>query len=131
MKEFLFHFQGSIMSKLINLTPHAIVLALSNGDRVTIPSSGIARVTTLPSSLEEIEGIPVPVASRTQFGEIVGLPDSQEGTFFIVSLIVAGALNGSRHDCLCPGTGPNDNVIRFADGPQKGQIEAVTRLNRA
>lgn len=113
---------------LVNLTPHPIVLQTPGGERVTLPPSGtVARVSATPGELEAVDGIPVPVAGRTIFGAVEGLPAPQPGTFFVVSALVGSALKGSRDDVLCPGTGPRDGAIR--DG--NGRIEAVTRLVRA
>lgn len=113
---------------LINLTPHPIVLQTASGERVTLPPSGtVARVSTTPGDLEELPGIPIPVAGRTVYGTVEGLPEPRPGTFFVVSAMVGAALNGSRNDVLCPGTGPQDGAIR----DENGRIEAVTRLVRA
>lgn len=112
---------------VINLTPHSIVLRALSGEETTIPSSGVARVTSTPGALEAIPGIPVPVAGATTFGEVAGLPAPQDGAWFVVSAIVGAALRGSRPDVLVPGTGPNDGAIR----DEKGHIAAVTRLVRA
>jgi hypothetical protein len=113
--------------RIINLTPHSIVLRAPSGDETTIPSSGVARVTSTPGALETISGIPVPVAGTTTFGEVTGLPAPEEGAWFVVSAIVGAALRGSRADVLCPGTGPADGAIRN----EQGQVIAVTRLVRA
>lgn len=111
---------------LINLTPHTINL-ISDADAIAIPSSGVARTTATPGALGAIDGIPVPVAERTTYGEVVGLPDPQEGVFYIVSAIVGAALKGTRDDVLCPGTGPQDGAVR----DEAGRIIGVTRLVRA
>ena len=37
--------------KLVNLTPHSIVLQAANGDRIVVPPSGqLARVTSQPGT---------------------------------------------------------------------------------
>lgn len=114
--------------QLVNLTPHAIVLAAPDGDRVTVQPSGVvARVSTTPGALFTVPGVPVPVAGRTYFGEVTGLPPAQRGYMFIVSSLVGAALVGTRPDVLVPGTGPADEPIR----DEQGRIVAVTRLVRA
>lgn len=114
--------------KLINLTPHTIVLRGADGVDHPIPPSGVvARVATTPGTLGAVDGVPVPVMGRTLFGDVEGLPASEEGTMFVVSALVGSALGGSRDDVLQPGTGPRDEAIRDADG----RIVAVTRLIRA
>ena len=88
--------------KLINLTPHDIVVRLSDGDRV-IPASGtVARVATSHVPAGTIDGIPV---SAQTFGQIEGLPEPQEGVTFIVSAIVlAAAKEIGRTDVVAPDT---------------------------
>ena len=136
------------MVTLVNLTPHAIVLQAADGVRTTIPPSGtVARVTSLPGTSEMIEGIPVPVCSPQEWGEITGLktcygvkPEDQDTMYIVSSVVLARIiliLGPYNHNCVAPGTGPNDGAIRepdtLADGtpnPRKGQIVAVTRLVR-
>ena len=109
---------------MLNLTPHAITLALSTGESVTFPPSGqLARVT----SQEVVVGVlhvmhasqmrRVPVIER-QFGEVEGLPEY--GTPCLVSALVLSACPG-RAGVYAPDTGPT--AIR-----ENGQVVAVTRL---
>lgn len=112
--------------KILNLTPHPIVLRTPEGEDITLPSAGVARVATLPGNVEHVPGLPVPVASAPAFGAIEGLPDPEPGTVFIVSGMVASRAFG-RADVFSPGTGPADGAIRDA----AGRIVAVTRLVRA
>lgn len=116
---------------IVNLTPHPIVLVTENGNRWTFPSSGVCRVATSAGALEDVAGIPVPVAGATTFGQIEGLPAPVDGTVFIVSGMVASALvqQGVRNraDVLVPGTGPQEGAVRDAEG----RIVGVTRLVRA
>jgi hypothetical protein len=115
--------------KLVNLTPHPIVLQAKDGSRTAIePSGSVARVASTPGQLVDW-GLPVPVAMPQTWGSVEGLPEFEEGTLYIVSLLLLGRPEvQARGDCLAPGTGPNDGAVRVADGPRKGQIEAVTRL---
>jgi hypothetical protein len=116
--------EGEETMKLVNLTPHAITL-VSGDTKITLPSEGIARVDATPGTLRTVEGVPVPIADPTVYGEVIGLPEPQEGTLYVVSLMV---LERCRHraDVVAPGTGPKDLPIRNA----QGQIEGVTRLVR-
>ena len=114
---------------LVHLPPHPIGLSV-DGVVTTVPPSGtVARVSSTPGAqCGVIHG--VPVFLPPSFGAVEGLPAPQEGTVFIVSLLVASALQAAglfRPDVVCPGTGPQDGAVR----DEQGRIVAVTRLNRA
>ena len=127
--------------KLVNLTPHSIVLQGPDGDRIVVPPAGqLARVASQPGTrLDEAgdyEGAPCPLYGAPNWGAVEGLPAYEPGTILIVSALVAG--QSRRYDVFSPGTGPNDGAIREPDelpvgypNPRKGQIVAVTRLIRA
>lgn len=137
--------------KFINLTPHSMtfradvtntVAAPAEGDIIVAPRLGEdgkpapARVSSTPGvQVGEASGIPV--FGAPTWGSVEGLPeDADEGTtLIIVSLQVLErlrALGSTRTDIVGPGTGPQDGAIRFGEeaGPRKGQVFAVTRLNR-
>lgn len=86
----------------INLTPHTINIFDSEGNHVLdIPTSGmVARCAQHEQAICEIDGVPV---TRQYFGEVQGLPEPEEGTFLIVSRMVAEAVGLSRTDLLVPG----------------------------
>lgn len=91
-------------TKIINLTPHPIVL---NGGRVIQPSGTVARVSATYVPDGSIDGIPV---SKQAFGNIVDLPMQQPDTFYIVSAVVlAAAKAAGRTDVVAPDTG---NAVR-------------------
>lgn len=92
-----------VEKKLINLTPHDIVVLVENGDKITIPASGtIARVQAEQVLKSKINGIPV---FEQTFGDIDGLPAPEADTYYIVSAIVlAAAKAAGRTDCLAPNT---------------------------
>ena len=100
---------GAIRS--INLTPHAIKL---NDGRVFDPSGTIARVT---SSFTDFDANGV---ARQVFGDVQNLPAATDGTMYIVSALVLGALNGSRSDVVAPATGHTDTIRN-----DKGHIVSV------
>lgn len=82
--------------KIINLTPHALNLMPEgpDGPVVTIPPSGqVARCTVDRVQVDTVtmDGIAIPV-NRTQFGAVMGLPDPQPDTIYIVSAVVAQAV---------------------------------------
>lgn len=102
---------------IVNLTPHDIVLCGK-----TITASGtIARCSETSHQIDEIDGIPVNVK---EYGQITGLPAAQAGTIYIVSAIVAQALNGSREDCFV-----GDKAVRNSAGQIIG-IEALAFIPR-
>ena len=110
---------------LKNLTPHAICLHLPNGDVVSLPSVGVARVAALPRVASSVSGLPVPVLPAPVWGAVEGLPAPQKDVVFIVSGMVLEALRGSgRSDVFAPGTGPTDGAVRN----DKGQVVGVTTL---
>lgn len=93
-----------VEKKLVNLTPHDLVVVLENGDKITIiPASGtVARVQAEQVLNGDINGIPV---FEQTFGDIVGLPAPEAGTYYIVSaLVLSAAKAAGRTDCLAPNT---------------------------
>ncbi len=104
-----------IDEKIVNLTPHAIVLMDEEGSVIaTFPPSGqVARVNTSVEVVGSLHGAPV---KRTVFGEVNGIPDPEEGTVYLVSTLVAQA--AKRGDVVSPDTGPT--AVR-----KDGQIAGV------
>jgi len=91
-------------TKLINLTPHPLMIYGDSGTVVTVPPEPQpARCTT---SFEEIgpafdiEGIAVPQV-RVTYGTLENLPEPREGTIYVVSSIAAMAVP-ERHDVFIP-----------------------------
>ena len=112
---------------IVNLTPHNIVLQDADGVRTVIASSGVARVASTPGALENVEGVPVPIAGRATYGAVEGLPGPVEGTLYVVSAMVLGRPEcQGRDDVVGPGTGPKDGAIRN----EAGNVIAVARLVR-
>ena len=105
--------------KFVNLTPHKIVVMKKDSSKFEIEPSGVvARVATLEKVAGEIDGIPV---IKRDFGNVENLPELQEGTIYIVSSLVLGAIK-NRPDVVAPDTGAT--AIRNS----QGQIEAITRF---
>lgn len=101
--------------RLVNLTPHAIHLmpAGPGGPTVTIPPSGTAaRCATQRVQVDTItvDGVQVSV-NRTQFGAVDGLPGPQPDTLYLVSVIVAQAVAGTRTDVVMV-----DDAVRDEEG---------------
>lgn len=83
------------MPNFINFTPHAITL----NDGRTFASAGIARVGNTFTSFEND-------VCNVTYGDITGLPESVEGTLYIVSAMVLSAAKAAgRTDCVAPATG--------------------------
>lgn len=91
--------------KLVNLTTHEIVIFPARGTTaLTIPPSGIvARLSTRREQVNSITadgGFLIPI-NRTVFGDISGLPESEEGTLYIASALLAQAvLTRGRKDVV-------------------------------
>ena len=96
------------MTKIINLTPHAINIT----DGPTFPASGtVARVSVQQVDAGTIAGVPV---KKQTFGEIVDLPDPADDTIYIVSaLVLSAAKAAGRTDCVAPDTA---NAVRDDNG---------------
>lgn len=113
--------------KLVNLTPHAVVYRNGEGKDFTFPSGGSARVDVIPgkSFTHSIEGVgDVVVNTPAPAGEVIGLPEPDGETIYIVSSIVLTHRSvAGRDDVVAPATGPNDGAIRV-----DGQVKAVTKF---
>lgn len=93
--------------KIVNLTPHSINLYLGDVDQVLgeIPPSGIvARVT---EEIEEVSSeyideslVPVKIYKKV-YGNLVGLPAPEAGTYYVTSILAAQAAKEmGRNDIL-------------------------------
>ena len=99
----------------VNLTPHTINVRLANGSFRTIePSGTVARVSSVTEVVKTIEGINI---VKQTFGEITGLPEFEQDTYYIVSRMVKDRLTG-YDNVLVPGAPIRDekSVIIGADG---------------
>lgn len=93
---------------ILNMTPHKVdVIDENNLIIFSFPSSGTIRLEAKTVCVDGIGRIPL---SKTIFGEPVGLPKYQEGTYYIVSQLVKSALP-QRTDLLVPA-----EVIRDKEG---------------
>jgi hypothetical protein len=120
---------------IVNLTPHDIRIRVEDSSEavelptdVVIPPSGtIARVSSVSKKVKDLEGIGIYDVS---WGEVVGLPDPQDETTYVVSSMVASVVP-YRYDLFTP---KGEGTIRFpADHPNermRGQIFAVRGLQR-
>ena len=104
---------------VVNKTPHQVHILDENGQvvRTYEKSEGQIRLAVKTVKDEPLGDVPT---SRTVFGEPEGLPDFQEGTFYIVSQLVKNALP-NRTDLLVPA-----EVVR----DEKGNIVGCKSLGR-
>jgi len=86
---------------VINKTPHAVNIVGPNGQVVRTYEKGDSQIRL---AVITIRGINLPdgtPTSKTEFGDPEGLPDFEQGTFYIVSQMVQTALP-ERKDLLVP-----------------------------
>lgn len=77
------------MTEICNLTPHAVNLVGDDGNVIrTYEPIGLARAEQMSVVCGTLDGIEL---VKTVFGKVEGLPDYQEGVFYIVSAITANA----------------------------------------
>lgn len=81
----------------INFTPHPIAIIQGNTTRIT-PSSGEARVASTMVAAGEVDGVAI---IRQIMGDVEYLPEPGDGTYIIVSRMVAAACP-DRQDLLVP-----------------------------
>ena len=97
------------MANIKNLTPHDVRVLNDNTEVVvTLNSEGIARVSSETQVVDTLNGVPI---TETVFGEVTGLPPETEGTYYIVSRMVASAAS-DRRDLLVPGLQVRDEQGR-------------------
>jgi hypothetical protein len=100
------------MSTLVNLTPHVINMMHADGSIEVIEASGVvARHTEQRIIVGSVNGIALYAVS---YGEVSGLPEQTEDTFYIVSMPVRLALP-TRKDLLSPG-----DLVRDSEGKPIG-----------
>lgn len=99
--------------RLVNLTPHSITVVGDSGETIlTIPPAGVVARCSVKKERVATIGINnfnIPVSWVT-FGEVVDLPEPQDGTIYIVSRAVAEARR-DRDDLLVP-----DDLVRDEEG---------------
>ena len=99
------------MVKIINLTPHKLNIVRENGSIEIEPSGVIARCKVLAEQVGtiEVDGISIPVNKKV-YGEVEGLPEKKQDTIYVVSSLVAQAVQG-RDDVFVP-----DELVRDEEG---------------
>jgi hypothetical protein len=89
--------QIKTMKKIVNLTPHALVVI--GEELMEIPASGqVARIVTTSQKVGSVDGIPLQV---TVLGDVIDLPTKREDTLLVVSAMVRTSLP-NRTDLVSP-----------------------------
>ena len=100
--------------RIVNLTPHEVKIVDGGNNVVAVfPSDGVARVSQYDVLVDEINLIPV---VKTEFGEVLDLPEPAEDTVFIVSRItveVARARGLNTDDLLITSGAVRDDQGRI------------------
>lgn len=94
--------------KIVNLTPHIVRL---NSGKEFPPSGTVCRVSSFYKETE-------PGFFRVNFGEVIGIPEPEPETRYIVSGLVMSALP-ERTDLIAPATGHPECVRK------EGQVYSV------
>ena len=94
---------------LVNKTPHPITLVLEDGAKITLepvlptPRVSSSSVKTANYVVTDSDGVKHEIIREAPvFGEVVDLPEPQEGVLYIVSMLVA-ARASNRTDLVSPG----------------------------
>ena len=103
-----------------NLTPHTINFVSPEGHPVIDiePAGTVARVSVNTEMVGEIDGIPV---TKSVYGEVVDLPEPEDGTIYIVSALVAGRVP-EREDVFIPSESVRDENGRIIGCKSLGHI---------
>lgn len=112
--------KGVIMKNLVNLTPYVITVCKTDGTIIrSIPASGrLARVACDTVQYSQLEDIPLTVSV---YGEVVGLPDPEENTVYIVSSLVASRVP-EREDVFIPSGSVRDSEGRIIRCTSLGHV---------
>lgn len=114
--------EGEIEMKIINLTPHDVVIISEGKEKKIYPKSGkMARVATNSVVVGEVDGVAI---VSQKYGEVDGLPEPKAGTLYIVSMVVRLALP-DREDLISPDTSPQSTIR-----DENGQIIGVRQFVR-
>ena len=116
---------------ILNCTPHTINFVNNAGEvvRSIEPSGILPRVSSTIEVVGEIDGIP---DESTSYGEVVDLPEKQDGVILVVSAMVASRLP-DRDDLRIPGRQVRNDrgqIIgcRSLSNPNKGFAEAEAKI---
>lgn len=105
------------IEEVLNVTPHTVGFFDEEATPLLeVPSTGLARVSAQTSVVGylRINGTLIP-QTHTQYGEVEGLPEPQEGTIIVVSGMIVSALAQQgirRADLFVPGMQLRDEAGR-------------------
>ena len=108
----------SKIQRVVNLTPHTVRVCVGKDIFSLEPSGKVARLRIKTTPHGTVQKMPIVLSSD---GEIMNVPEPEEGVVYIASSVVAKALK--RDDVLSPDT-TNDGVLQDGDG----NVFAVKRL---
>ena len=95
---------------IINLTPHPVnLLDVDANVVITFHSEGLARCSQNDVIIGKLNKDII--LTKTNYGEVIGLPEQSPRTFYIVSRLVLNACAGKRNDLLVP-----NQLIRDSEG---------------
>ena len=117
--------------EVVNLTPHVVRVLREDVEVASFPSEGFARVSERPvahSVLQTTAGT-VPTVSLRYGDEVDGLPPPRPGTLFVVSRIVAAAVE--REDLLFPADEVRDPSGTIIGCSRLGQFIHTTTTSEA
>jgi len=103
--------------KFVNLIGHDITIS----GHATLPKcDSPCYVETEQMIIGKLAGVPI---AKTEFKKIVNLPESEDGTYYIVNRLSMDYVPFDREDVFCVDTGPTS--VR----DENGQVVAVTQLS--
>lgn len=98
------------MRKIINKTPHDVVIVNEEGKAVKVfPSEGTIRLSMKTVEIGMVGGIRL---TKTEYGDPEGLPEETDDVYYIVSAMVKAACP-DRKDLLVPAEQVRDEAGRI------------------
>ena len=114
--------------KLVNVMKHKADLLLPNGEVLTLqPSGDVATCTESTTVGESFCGFPT---VKTQLGELVGLPEPQEGVVYYCNMLAFKAAVAQGRTDVCMGDSGSSAVRWTAEENPKlaGLVRYITHL---
>lgn len=96
----------------VNLTPHNVNIVVDENMAVTIPSSGVARVSVERVKVNKIAGINI---FKNTSGEVTGLEAPENSVVIVSGLVLANLPEDINFTCVCP-----DSLVRNDNGQVVG-----------